>query len=189
MPGPNRKEETMIKAQAGDFVRVHFTGRLDDGTVFATSKGSKPVSFRLGTGEVIRGLDKAVLGMSPGQSRTATIQPKDAFGHYRRDRLIVIGRKDFPGHIEPRKGQILRVRKTGGKIGMVRVVLVDDTRVILDTNHVLAGKNITMNIELLECSPQERKPAAEGNRNKAAQRTASPGLEQSGPGERGGDNP
>jgi FKBP-type peptidyl-prolyl cis-trans isomerase 2 len=158
----------------GDFVRVHFTGKLDDGTVFATSKGSKPVSFRLGTGEVIRGLEKAVVGMSPGQSRTANIPPKDAFGNYRRDRLIVVGRRNFPEHIEPRKGQILRVRKTGGKIGMVRVVSVDGSRVMLDTNHVLAGKNITMNIELLECTPKSEPGSTDSH---AANRTADRGSE------------
>jgi peptidylprolyl isomerase len=143
----------MIKAQVGDLVKVHFTGRLDDGTVFATSKSSKPVSFRLGTGEVISGLDNAVVGMSPGESKTATIQPEDAFGRYRENRLIVVGRNDFPKHIKPRKGQLLRFRKIGGKSLMVRVVLVDAARVMLDMNHVLAGKKITMDVELLECSP------------------------------------
>jgi peptidylprolyl isomerase len=143
----------MIKAQVGDLVKVHFTGRLDDGTVFATSKSSKPVSFRLGTGEVISGLDNAVVGMSPGESKTATIPPEDAFGHYRGNRLIVVGRSDFPKHIKPRKGQLLRFRKIGGKTLMVRVALVDAATVMLDMNHVLAGKKITMNVELLECSP------------------------------------
>jgi peptidylprolyl isomerase len=146
------KEETMLKAQFGDLVKVHFTGKLDDGTVFATSKMSKPVSFRLGAGDVISGLENAVVGMSPGESKTAIIAPEDAFGHYTADRLIVVRRSNFPKHIKPRKGQLLRVGKVGGKTGMVRVVLVDDARVMLDTNHVLAGKDITMDIELLECS-------------------------------------
>lgn len=145
----------MMKAQIGDLVKVNFTGRLDDGSVFAASKSSKPVSFRLGTGEVISGLEKAVMGMSPGESKTAIIRPEDAFGRYRRDRLIVVGRSNFPKHIEPREGQILRVRRIGGKTAMVRVVLVDDAKVMLDTNHVLAGKMITMDVELLECLPQQ----------------------------------
>jgi peptidylprolyl isomerase len=142
----------MIKAKIGDLVKVHFTGRLDDGTVFATSKMSKPVSFRLGTGEVISGLENAVVGMSPGESKTAIIAPEDAFGRYTADRLVLVKRTHFPKHIEPRKGQLLRVGKVGGKTGMVRVALVDDARVMLDTNHVLAGKNITIDVKLLECS-------------------------------------
>jgi peptidylprolyl isomerase len=146
------KEEAMIKAQIGYLVKVHFTGKLDDGTVFATSKGSKPVNFRVGTGEVISGLENAVVGMSPGESKTAIIPPEEAFGHHRGDRWIIVARSEFPKHIEPRKGQLLRVRKNGDKTGMLRVVLVDDVRVVLDTNHVLAGKKITMDIELLECS-------------------------------------
>jgi peptidylprolyl isomerase len=143
----------MTKARIGDSVKIHFTGRLDDGTVFATSKRSKPVSFRLGKGEVISGLEKAVVGMSPGESRTATIPPEEAFGRYRADRLIAIQRSDFPKHIKPCKGQLLRVRKNDGKTGVVRVVLEDNARVMLDANHVLAGKQITMDIDLLECSP------------------------------------
>jgi peptidylprolyl isomerase len=141
----------MTKAQIGDLVKVHFTGRLDDGTVFATSQMSKPVSFRLGQGEVISGLENAVVGMRPGESKTAIIAPEDAFGHYTADRLIVVRRSHFPKHIKLRKNQLLRVGKVDGKTGMVRVVLMDGARVVLDTNHVLAGKTITMDIELLEC--------------------------------------
>jgi peptidylprolyl isomerase len=143
----------IFTAQIGDFVKIHFTGRLDDGRVFATSKKSKPVSFRLGKGEVISGLENAVVGMSPGQSKSIAIPPEDAFGCYRGDGLVVVDRSNFPKHIELNKGQLLRVRKSDGKTGMVRVALVGDTRVMLDTNHVLAGKTITMDIELLECSP------------------------------------
>jgi peptidylprolyl isomerase len=146
------KKDTLIRVQNGDFVKIYFTGRLEDGTVFAKSKESKPVSFRLGSGEVITGLEKAVVGMSPGESRTAQIPPEDAFGQYRKDRLITVRRRDFPKHIEPRKGQFLRVTKTDGRTGMVRVSVVDDDRVILDTNHVLAGEKISLDITLLECS-------------------------------------
>jgi peptidylprolyl isomerase len=147
------KEDTLIRVQNGDFVKIYFTGKLEDGTVFAKSKESKPVSFRLGSGQVIRGLEKAVAGMSPGESRTANIPPEDAFGQYRKDRLIVVRRCNFPKHIDPRKGQFLRVTKPDGRTGMVRVSLVDDDRVILDTNHVLAGERITLDIKLLECLP------------------------------------
>lgn len=142
----------IFKAQIGDFVKIHFTGRLDDGRVFATSKRAEPVSFRLGKGEVISGLETAVLGMTPGQSKSITIPPEDAFGCYRGDKLVVLDRGNFPRHIELRKGQLLRVRKSDGKTGMVRVALVGETRVVLDANHMLAWKTITMDIELLECS-------------------------------------
>ena len=179
------KEDTLIRVQNGDFVKIDFTGKLADGTVFAKSKESKPVSFRLGSGEVISGLEKAVIGMSPGESKTANIPPEDAFGQYRKDRLITVRRSDFPKHIDPRKGQFLRVTKTGGRTGMVRVSLVDDDRVILDTNHVLAGERITLDIKLLECFPSaDRFPEGkdidqiEANLHTESQRAEPAGLQE-----------
>jgi peptidylprolyl isomerase len=140
----------MMKAQAGDVVKVDLNAKLPDGTVVVTSRGREPISFQLGVGEVIRGLENAVIGMTEGESKTEKVPPEEAFGRYSGKRLIAIDRSEFPSHIEPYRGQFLRVKRANGRTGIVRVALADDSRVMLDTNHLLAGKEIILEIELLE---------------------------------------
>jgi peptidylprolyl isomerase len=140
----------MIRAQIGDIVKVDLNAKLADGRVVVTSQGTEPIRFQVGAGEVIRGLDNAVIGMTEGESKTERIAPEDAFGRYSDKRLIVVNRGDLPSHIEPYKGQFLRVNKADRRAGVVRVALVDESRVILDTNHLLAGKEIILEIDLLE---------------------------------------
>lgn len=152
----------MTKAQIGDVVRVDLKAKLDDGTVVIKSKGGEPISFQVGAGEVIRGLENAVIGMPQGESKTTRVPPEEAFGRYSGRRLVVMNRTDFPSHIEPYKGQYLRIRKAKGKSGVVRVALANDSRVMLDSNHLLAGKEIILEIELLEIlSPTAPAPRCE----------------------------
>jgi peptidylprolyl isomerase len=140
----------VIRAQIGDIVKVDINAKLANGKVVVTSQGAEPIRFQVGAGEVIRGLESAVIGMTEGESKTERVPPEDAFGQYSGKRLIVVNRVDFPSHIQLRKGQLLRVNKEDGKPGVARVALVDESRVMLDTNHLLAGKEIILEIELLE---------------------------------------
>jgi peptidylprolyl isomerase len=140
----------VIRAQIGDIVKVDLNAKLADGRVVITSQGAEPIRFQVGAGEVIRGLENAVIGMTEGESKTEKVSPEDAFGRYSGKRLIVVHRVDFPSHIKPRKGQFLRVNNGGGKPGVVRVAFVDESRVMLDANHLLAGKEIILEIDLLE---------------------------------------
>ena len=140
----------MVRAQIGDIVKVDLNAKLADGRVVITSQGADPIRFQVGAGEVIRGLENAVIGMTEGESKTERIPPEDAFGRYSGKRLIVVNRVDFPSHIEPRKGQLLRVNKEDGRPGVARIALVDESCVMLDTNHLLAGKEIILEIDVLE---------------------------------------
>lgn len=149
--------------QAGDIVKVDLDAKLEDGTLIVTTTGGEPISFQVGAGEVIPGLENAVIGMTEGDSKTERIPPEEAFGRYSGKRLIVIDRGAFPSHIEPYKGQFLRVKRVNGRIGVVRVALADDYRVMLDANHLLAGKEIILEIELLEViSPSGPLPKSAG---------------------------
>lgn len=139
----------MAQARAGDTVRVHYTGRLGDGTVFDSSQGRDPLEFTLGTGQVIAGFDAAVSGMSPGDARTVTIPVDEAYGQRRPEMMGTVPRQQFPPEIQPAVGQQLQMSQ-GGQNFVVTVTEVTDSEVTLDANHPLAGQDLTFQLELVE---------------------------------------
>ena len=141
----------MAQAKDGDRVRIHYTGRLDDGTVFDSSIITDPLEFTIGEHEVIQGFEEAVVGMTPGESRTVAISPEKAYGHRRDDFVVVIGRDKFPSDIQPETGKQLELRRReDGETFPVTVTDVSESSVTLDGNHYLAGKRLTFDIRLVE---------------------------------------
>lgn len=140
----------MAQAKQGDKVRVHYTGKLDDGTVFDSSTGRDPLEFVLGSGQIIPGFDAGVTGMDIGESKTVRIPSDDAYGPHHDEMVITVGRDEFPPEITPTVGDQLQMRHETGQIMMVTVTEVDDSNVTLDANHPLAGKDLTFDIELVE---------------------------------------
>ena len=139
----------MDKAQNGSTVRVHYTGKLDDGTVFDSSRGRDPLEFKLGSGQVIRGFDDAITGMNPGESKTVTIPAADAYGPRRDELLLRVDRSQFPEGVEPQVGQQFQMSQ-GEQSFVVNVAEVQDEHVTLDANHPLAGRDLTFELELVE---------------------------------------
>jgi peptidylprolyl isomerase len=148
--GTKRKAERMAGAKRGDTVRVHFTGRLEDGTVFDTSAERGPYEFTIGKSRIVPGFAEAVTGMKPGQSKTVEIPAKEAYGLHRKDMIAVIERSKLPAHLNPEVGQRLRIDQADGQKIRATVVEISDSTVTLDANHPLAGKNLIFDIELLE---------------------------------------
>lgn len=141
----------MAQAQLGDRVKVHYTGRLDDGTVFDSSIITDPLEFTIGEREVVPGFEEAVIGMSPGESKNVKIPVDKAYGPRREDMTIVVDRDKFPPDIEPEVGQQLEIRqREDGQTFPVTVTDVSESSVTLDANHHLAGKDLTFDIQLLE---------------------------------------
>ena len=134
----------------GDTIRVHYTGRLADGTVFSTSAGGDPLQFTIGSDTVISGFDKAVIGMNPGESKTIEIPAKEAYGRYYNELVQEVNREEVPLDIELKVGLRLRARRDDGRIATFKVVEMSQSTVKLDANHPLAGKDISLDIELLE---------------------------------------
>jgi peptidylprolyl isomerase len=146
----------MRAAEIGDRVRVHFTGRLLDGTVVASSRdGDQPLEFTLGDREVMRGLEDVVRGMCSGEVRTAKIPASRAHGPHRTDLLLAVERERFPSHVDPYTGQQLQMRREGQDAVVVTVLATTGDMVLLDTNHPLAGKDLSIEVELLEIIPNE----------------------------------
>ena len=140
----------MAAAKNGDKVRVHYTGMLTDGTVFDSSRDREPLELTLGQGDVIPGFEMAVVGMKPGESRTATVTSDEAYGPHRDDLVMNVDRARIPDHIKPEVGQRLSVTQKDGRDVPVMVTKVSDAEVTLDANHPLAGKDLTFDIELVE---------------------------------------
>ena len=140
----------MAKAKAGDAVKVHYTGKLDDGTVFDSSEGRDPLEFTLGEGKIIPGFENAVEGMESGQSETIKIEAKDAYGPYREEMLFQVKQSEVPENLDPKVGEELQVKQADGSTVVVTVKEVNEKEVTLDANHPLAGKALTFEIELVE---------------------------------------
>jgi peptidylprolyl isomerase len=140
----------MAAAKKGDKVKVHYTGRLEDGTVFDTSAERGPYEFTIGQSKIVPGFAEAVIGMKPGQSKTVEIPAKKAYGPHRKDMMAVIERSKLPDHLNPEIGQRLRIDQADGQKIPATVVEVSDSTVTLDANHPLAGKDLIFDIELLE---------------------------------------
>lgn len=143
----------MASAAHGDTVRVHYTGKLDDGSVFDSSRGGEPLEFTIGSGQVISGFDQAVTGLDVGQSRTVRMEAAEAYGERDEDLVLEVGRDMLPSDLEPKVGESLMMQEPGGGVLQVVVTEVSDTAIVLDANHPLAGKALTFDVELVEIVP------------------------------------
>lgn len=139
----------MARAQKGDTVSVHYIGRLTDDTTFDSSRGRDPLTFQLGSGEVIAGFEDGVVGMEPGETRTVRISAADAYGPYDSNQVVEVQRAAFPDDIVPAVGQQLQVQLADGSPIEVIVSAVQDDTVMLDANHPLAGQDLIFDIELV----------------------------------------
>jgi peptidylprolyl isomerase len=140
----------MAQAQRGDTVKVHYTGKLSDATVFDSSRGGEPLEFTIGAGEVIPGFEQAVVGMAPGETRTTTIPSDMAYGDYDEDMLLEVDRAQLPADVAPAVGQQYQIVNPEGEAMVVTVTDVSDQAVTLDANHPLAGQDLTFDIQLME---------------------------------------
>ena len=148
--GGGEGEEGTAQAKDGDTVKVHYTGKLEDGTVFDTSIERDPLQFTIGEGQLIPGFEQAVVGMSPGESKTVEIPADEAYGPYREEMVLVVDRDQLPPDLQPEVGQQLQMRQEDGQIILVTVIDVSESSVTLDANHPLAGQDLTFDIQLVE---------------------------------------
>ena len=139
-----------MQAQPGNTVRVHYTGRLTDGSTFDSSEQRDPLEFTLGNGELIPGFEQAILRMAPGQSKTETIPAAQAYGPHRPELLMEVDRQSMPPDLQPYIGQQLQMTRPNGTVVQVVVSAVHVSHVTLDANHPLAGKELIFDLTLVE---------------------------------------
>jgi peptidylprolyl isomerase len=148
----------MAKAKEGDRVKVHYTGRLDDGTVFDSSECSEddcgcdhgPMEFVIGGGQVIPGFDKGVLGLEIGESKTLHIPVDEAYGERIEEMVATVPRADLPAELTPEVGQQLEVTQEDGQVFQVLITEVDADSITIDANHPLAGQALNFDVRLVE---------------------------------------
>ncbi len=140
----------MATAQAGDTVKVHYTGTLEDQQVFDSSYERGPLEFTIGAGQLIPGFEQTVIGMQPGETRTTTIAAHEAYGPYHDELVVAVDRSQFGADFQPEIGQQYEIRQPEGQSGIVTVTDVSEDEVTLDANHPLAGEDLTFSIELIE---------------------------------------
>ncbi|MAN81540.1 MAG: peptidylprolyl isomerase [Rhodospirillaceae bacterium] len=139
----------MKQATAGDTVRVHYTGTLEDGSTFDTSKDRDPMEVNLGSGQILSGVEDALIGMAEGDTKKVTLAPDDAFGDRNPELVQNVGRSTIPAEIPLEVGAVLEATNEAGNPMHLVVVSFDDEEVTLDANHPLAGKALTFDLTLV----------------------------------------
>lgn len=140
----------VTEAKEGSTVRVHYTGTLDDGTVFDTSRNEDPFEFRIGDAVVIPGFEAAILGMKKGEVKKISIPTEQAYGEYDLDLRVVVQREKMPPDIEYQEGMVLQIDTAEGHTAQATVVELDEKTITLDGNHPLAGEKLNFEIELVD---------------------------------------
>ena len=141
----------MRKIQSGDNVKVHYTGKLEDGSIFDTSltEGREPLETTLGQGQLIKGFESGLIDMSEGEKKTIEIESADAYGEYNPEMINEIPKTQVPEGVK--EGEMLQGMGPMGPVN-VKVVEVKEETVVLDANHPLAGKKLIFDLEVVEIS-------------------------------------
>lgn len=135
--------------KTGNTIRVEYTGRFEDGEIFDTSRGKQPLSFTVGAGQLIPGFDAAVVEMAVGDQKTVTIDPQNAYGEYREDRLFSMPKTNIPADLDLEIGMTVQLTDKNGKPVPAVVRGLEEESVSLDINHPLAGKTLVFDIEVV----------------------------------------
>jgi peptidylprolyl isomerase len=140
----------MSQAKTGDNVRLHYTGKLDNGEVFDSSRSRGPIEVKLGSGQVIPGFDRTIRVMSTGETKTVEVPAAEAYGQRQDGNVIEFDRDNLPAGTDPQVGQQMRLQTQDGRAVPATVTNATETAITMDANHPLAGKDLTFELELLE---------------------------------------
>lgn len=140
----------MQAVKNGDTVRVHYHGRLENGTTFDSSEGRDPLEFQVGAGMVIKGFDNGVMDMTVGEKRTLNIPVEEAYGPKNDELIMDFPKENIPADLNPQVGMELQMSNPQGQVFPVKVAAIGSEFITLDANHPLAGEPLVFDIELVE---------------------------------------
>lgn len=140
----------MAGASQGDTVKVHYTGRLEDGTLFDSSEEREPLEVVIGENQVIVGFEQALVGMEVGVAKTVTVPCDEAYGPHRPEMLHEVPREELPEDVSPTLGQQVVMRAPDGTEVFAVISEVSSAKIVLDMNHPLAGKTLIFDIRMME---------------------------------------
>lgn len=139
------------KVKKGDSVTVHYTGKFENQQVFDSSKDREPLQFTVGEGQIIVGVEQAVIGMSAGESKTVQLNPEEAYGDRREDLISTVQKKYLNPEMTPEPGQQWLIGDSQDPT-IVTIIGVDEENITLDANHPLAGKVLIFDLEVIQIS-------------------------------------
>lgn len=140
----------MSKVKDGDTVKVHYTGKLENGDVFDSSREQEPFEFTVGNRAVIPGFEKGVLGMEVGDTKTIEIPPEEAYGEKQDELVVEVKKSEFPEDITPTVGQRLQIKQGDGNPIVVTITDLTEESITLDANHPLAGYTLFFDVEVVD---------------------------------------
>ena len=140
----------MSEAKKDNVVKVHYTGKLDNGQVFDSSKDREPLEFKIGEGKLIPGFEKGVIGMKLEESKTIKIPYSEAYGDKKQELMIEVQNQQLPEELKPEIGMELVSKSPDGQEQIVKIAEVKEASIVVDANHPLAGQDLTFEIELVE---------------------------------------
>jgi FKBP-type peptidyl-prolyl cis-trans isomerase 2 len=137
-------------AKVGDIVTIHFTGKLEDGSIFDSTEKDNPLKFKIGNNEVIQGIDEAVVGMKINQEKSIHISSDKAYGSVEKELIINVKKTDLPNNLKVKINQELKIPYEEGDYLNVRITKISTEIIEFDGNHPLAGKNLLFDLKLIE---------------------------------------
>ncbi len=150
----------MTEVKSGDVVRIHFTGKLEDGTEFGSSAGQEPLELKVGAGQIIPGLDARLDGMSVGEKDTVTVPAEQAYGARDERQVQVLPRSAIPANVDVSVGTRLQANTQDGRQVELTVTDFENDQLTVDANHPLAGHDLTFDVEVVEIIGSEGRPIA-----------------------------
>jgi len=140
----------MSQVKENDTVKVHYTGKLEDGQVFDSSLEREPLEVTLGQGMLIPGFEKGIVSMKVDEKKTIKIPKGEAYGEVQKELFQPVPKENLPQEIKPEVGMGLMSTNPDGSERQLRVAEVNDDHIVVDANHPLAGKDLTFDLELVE---------------------------------------
>jgi peptidylprolyl isomerase len=142
----------MKQAQYGDTVKIYYTGLLEDGSIIGTTHDHAPLEIKLGEREIISGMEEAIVGMVQRESKVVNVPTDKAFGPRKEELIFTLDRGKLPSHFQPEVGQQLNISRKDDEVFNAPVTVVDirESYITVDANHPLAGKDLIIDLELLE---------------------------------------
>ena len=143
------RNNLMSQITQGSTVSIEFTGRLNNGAVFGEATPEKPLSFVVGRNQMLPGMEEAVIGMAPGESKTTVIPPEKGYGRRSGDHVITVPREKLPSDFKEGVDARVQLNTKQGETVSAQVINTTETDVVLDANHPLAGETLTVDLRVL----------------------------------------
>jgi peptidylprolyl isomerase len=144
----------MKTVENGHFVKIDYTGTLENGDMFDSSRNSHPIEVEVGAGRIIKGFEDALIGMAVKEKKTFSLSPEEAYGPRNENLEQSFMRSELPQGFDPQVGQVLALQNPQGGHFQARVKHADTEKITVDLNHPLAGKNLTFEIEIVEINDE-----------------------------------